>query len=235
MSNHTIVITGASSGIGEALAYAMTIEKVHLILFARRKEKLETVAQKCRELGSLKVSIQVGDVCKKEDVIKLKEKIAELCGEITLVNNAGLFKAEEFHKMSLEAMDEMVMTNLLGVFYTTHALLPIMLEKGVGQIINISSIAAKTVFPGCSVYSATKAALLSFSQILSSEVRSKGIRVCSILPGMTHTEIWDHLDEKTKSRILTRESVAERIKDIIMLPKGITVDEITITPPDGSL
>lgn len=235
MSDKTVVITGGSSGIGEALAYAVAKERFNIILFARREEKLKGVAEKCRELGASMVEVQVGDVSNKKDVLKLEGVVQNFSGEIVLVNNAGIFDSTYFNEVALDVIDQMIHVNLLGVFYVTRSLLPIMLERGKGQVINISSVAAKMVFPGCAVYAASKAGLLAFSNILSSEVRGKGVRVSTVLPGMTHTEIWDHLDETTKSRILPAALVAERIKELIMLPKGITVDEITLTPSQDTL
>jgi short-subunit dehydrogenase len=187
-----VAITGASSGIGEATALAFARKGSRLALGARRLERLNAVAQRCREKGSADVSTRRLDVGKRADArafvaaaLRDHERID------VLVNNAGLGWMGRFHEMPEEKVDELVATNLAGVIATTQAALPSMLERRRGVIINVASIVGLRAAPYSAVYSATKHAVVGLSHALRGELSGTGVKVCVVYPASTKTEFFD--------------------------------------------
>jgi len=187
-----VAITGASSGIGEATALAFARKGSRLALGARRLERLNAVAQRCREKGSADVSTRRLDVGKRADArafvaaaLRDHERID------VLVNNAGLGWMGRFHEMPEEKVDELVATNLAGVIATTQAALPSMLERRRGVIINVASIVGLRAAPYSAVYSATKHAFVGLSHALRGELSGTGVKVCVVYPASTKTEFFD--------------------------------------------
>ena len=187
-----VAITGASSGIGEATALAFARKGSRLALGARRLERLNAVAQRCREKGSADVSTRRLDVGKRADArafvaaaLRDHERID------VLVNNAGLGWMGRFHEMPEEKVDELVATNLAGVIATTQAALPSMLERRRGVIINVASVVGLRAAPYSAVYSATKHAVVGLSHALRGELSGTGVKVCVVYPASTKTEFFD--------------------------------------------
>ncbi len=181
-----VVITGASSGIGEAAAIAFARRGARLELGARRLEKLNTVARKCRQAGSPDVNVRLLDVGQRASarafiaaVLRDHERLD------VLVNNAGTGWVGRAHQMPEEKIDELITTNLKGVINTTQAALPWMLERRRGVIINVASVAGFRPSPYSAVYSATKHAVVGFSHALRGELAGTGVKVCVVYPGVT--------------------------------------------------
>jgi short-subunit dehydrogenase len=191
LKGSVVVITGASSGIGEASALAFARKRANLVLGARRLDQLNAVAQKCRERGAPEVTVRRIDVGQRVEArafvaaaLRDHERID------VLVNNAGVGWMGRLHEMSDEKVDELVATNLKGMITTTQAALPSMLTRGRGVIINVSSVLGFRAAPYSSVYSATKHAVVGFSHALRGELSGTGVKVCVVYPASTETEFF---------------------------------------------
>jgi short-subunit dehydrogenase len=183
-----VVITGASSGIGEAAALAFARKRSNLVLGARRLDQLNSVAQRCREAGAPEVTVRRLDVTQRIDArafvaaaLRDHERID------VLVNNAGLGWMGRLQEMPEEKVDELIATNLKGVITTTQAALPSMIERRRGVIINVSSVLGYRAAPYSAVYSATKHAVAGFSHALRGELSGTGVKVCVVYPSSTET------------------------------------------------
>ena len=181
-----VVITGASSGIGEATAVAFAKRGARLELGARRLEKLNAVAQRCRAAGSPEVDVRLVDVGNRASA---RAFIAAALRDYerldVLVNNAGTGWQGRAHEMPEEKLDEVIATNLKGVVNTTQAALPWMIERRRGVIINVASVAGFRPSPYSAVYGATKHAVVGFSHALRGELSGTGVKVCVVYPGVT--------------------------------------------------
>ena len=186
-----VAITGASSGIGEATALAFARRGSRLALGARRLDRLNAVAQKCREKGSPDVSTRRLDVGRSSDANAFVTSALRDHERIDiLVNNAGLGWMGRLHEMPQEKVDELIATNLAGVIATTQAALPSMLERRRGVIINVASVVGFRAAPYSAVYSATKYALVGLSHALRGELSGSGVKVCVVYPASTQTEFF---------------------------------------------
>ena len=180
------MITGASSGIGEATAYAFARAGARLELCARRFDRLNAVAQRCRQLGSPEVNVRVVDVGQKAQARAfIAASLRDFERLDVLVNNAGVGWAGRLHRMPEEKVDELITTNIKGVINTTQAALPWMLERRRGVIINVASVAGFRASPYSAVYSATKHAVVGLSHALRGELSGTGVKVCAVYPYVT--------------------------------------------------
>jgi short-subunit dehydrogenase len=186
-----VAVTGASSGIGEATALAFARRGSRLALGARRLDRLNAVAQKCRERGSPDVSTRRLDVGRRSDASGFVTSALRDHEHIDiLVNNAGLGWMGRLHEMPEEKVDELIATNLAGVIATTQAALPSMLERRRGVIINVASVVGFRAAPYSAVYSATKYAVVGLSHALRGELSGTGVKVCVVYPASTATEFF---------------------------------------------
>jgi NADP-dependent 3-hydroxy acid dehydrogenase YdfG len=181
-----VVITGASGGIGEATAIAFARTGARLELGARRLEKLNAVAEKCRAAGAPDVNVRLLDVGQRASArafvaatLRDHERLD------VLVNNAGTGWMGRTHQMPEEKVDELIATNFKGIVNTTQAALPWMLERRRGVIINVASVAGFRPSPYSAVYGATKHAVVGFSHALRGELSGTGVKVCVVYPGVT--------------------------------------------------
>ncbi len=235
----TIFITGASSGFGEATARKFSSEGHRLILLARRREKLIDLAHQLG--GENKCHLISADVRDKEEVENALSGLPEEFRSIdVLVNNAGLAlglgPAED---ASLKDWEIMVDTNIKGVIYLTKAVLPGMIRRGHGQIINIGSVAGSWPYPGGNVYGSTKAFVQQFSRNLRSDLSGKNIRVSLVEPGMSETEFslirFEGDQEKAKAVYhsmspLSADDIAETVFWICSMPAHVNVNQIELMP-----
>ena len=235
----TIFITGASSGFGEATARKFSSEGHRLILLARRREKLIDLAHQLG--GENKCHFICADVRDKEEVENALSGLPEDFRSIdVLVNNAGLAlglgPAED---ASLKDWEIMVDTNIKGVIYLTKALLPGMIRRGRGQIINIGSVAGSWPYPGGNVYGGTKAFVQQFSRNLRSDLSGKNIRVSLVEPGMSETEFslirFEGDQDKAKAvyhsmNPLSAEDIAETVFWICSMPAHVNVNQVELMP-----
>lgn len=188
-NENVIIITGASSGIGAATARRLGHDGAHIVLAARRKEKLEDVAAEIERSGGEALVVQT-DICKRTDIEHLVQTTLEHWGRIdVLVNNAGIANNAPLFKMDPEVIHQGVHVNLLGVIECTQAVLPVMLRQRSGHIVNVSSLAGVIATPDSPVYSATKFGVNGFSDALRREVRRDGIFVSAFCPGYTPSEL----------------------------------------------
>lgn len=231
LHDRTVVITGASSGIGEALAHAFAAWGSRLVLVARRADVLETLAAKLIDQYNIRAVVIPADVTRDEDCERIVSTAVETFNRIDIVvNNAGLTMGGAFVNYDPAAIRRLIEVNLYAPIRLTQAALPHMLRQEWGHIVNVSSIASAITPPGDSVYSATKAGLNTFSQIIYREMRHKGIRVTLALPGWTKTPMIKNMDvEKMRatgllSPFITIDSpttVAEGIVDAVRFNRRI--------------
>jgi len=181
-----VVVTGASSGIGAASAIAFARAGARLELGARRLDRLGAVAERCRAAGSPAVNVRLLDVGERASArtfIAAAKRDHERLD--ILVNNAGVGWRGALHEMPEEKVDELIATNLKGVINTTQSLLPWMLERRRGVIINVASVVGFRPAPYSAVYSATKHAIVGLSHALRGELSGTGVKVCVVYPGVT--------------------------------------------------
>jgi len=188
LSGKVAIITGASAGIGRASVIALAGEGASLVLSARRKDRLEDLASKVRELGGRAVVV-VGDArdenCAKQAVATALEEFDSLD---ILINNVGVGNYKNLVDTSADEYDEMMDTNMRSTFLFTRHAVPVMIERGAGTILVVSSMAGVYGFGGEAVYCATKFAQVGFAQALDNELRPFGIKVGAICPGGVKTE-----------------------------------------------
>ena len=192
LANKTAIITGGGSGIGQACARAFCWEGANVVLFGRRKQKLEKTAHELAEtsqkLGSRVLTIP-GDMTRSEDLDRLVHETRNTFHRIDiLVNNAGLFKGAPLHEISDDQYDEMMNINMKAVFQLTRRVLPVMMEQKGGNIIHISSILGIIAVPQVAAYNISKGALNQFSRSIAVEYGSYGIRSNAICPGLIETD-----------------------------------------------
>lgn len=187
--NKTVLITGASSGIGQACARKFASEGARLILNARSTEKLERLAQELNEEYETECHVMPFDVCNRKAAAEALESLPESWKSIDiLINNAGLaVGVDKEHEGNMDEWDAMIDTNIKALLSMTRLVVPGMVERGCGHIINIGSIAGDAAYPGGSVYCATKAAVKALSDGLRIDLVDTPLRVTNIKPGMVET------------------------------------------------
>jgi 3-oxoacyl-[acyl-carrier protein] reductase len=230
--SRVLVITGASSGLGRALALRAAQSGDNLVLIARRESLLREVALECKNAVAL-----VGSVADEPIWKAAVQAVRQLEGdEIILVNNAGIARFGSFHDQDFNTWREQMDTNLLGAMGLTHALIPAMLERGAGRVVNILSIVLKTALPGTAGYTASKAGLEAMSRALSAEYRKQGITFTNIYPGASNTSIWDaQQGHPPRDQMIPEDSLADTIHQALQTPRDRVIEELVITPPLGIL
>ncbi len=235
LKNQTALITGATRGIGLAIAHALAAESCNLILTARDESALARVS---RELASSKIKILVHpcDVRDPHSVDALFRSARRQFRRLDiLINNAGIAHPNlAIEKLPFPVWKNVLDTNLTGMFLVTQAALVIM--KRSGTIVNNLSIAATRVFPGSAAYNASKHGALGLTNTLREELRPKGIRVIALLPGATETDIWPTLwPQAPRRKMMSPQTVAQAIVESILLPANATVETLEILPTLGTL
>lgn len=237
----TVFITGASSGIGEATAKAFAEEGYRLVITGRRHDRLKRVKNEMEADYGAEVLVLSFDIRDRYQCEAAIESLPEEFSEIDiLVNNAGLASGfEHIDEGDPADWDAMVDTNVKGLLYVTRVVSGKMIERGVGHIINIGSIAGTQPYPSGAVYSATKHAVHALSQSMRMDFLKDGIKVTEIRPGMTETEfsvVRFHGDKEAADNVyggmtpLTGDDVAEAILWAVDQPSHVNIDEIMITP-----
>lgn len=195
IANKVVIITGASSGLGEAAARQLAAQGASVVLAARRSTRIEALAAEISRAGGNAVAVGA-DVTKQEDMQRLADAAVEKFGRVdVLVNNAGLMPLSPLERLKVDEWDRMIDVNLRGVLYGIAAVLPRMKAQRSGHIITTASVAGHKVFPGSAVYSATKFAVRALSEGLRQEVKAYNIRTTIISPGAVTTELLDHISE----------------------------------------
>ncbi len=233
MKNKAVWITGASSGIGKSLAKKFAQNNFNVIASARRVELIEKLSS---DLPDAKIIPVKNDVSKFEDVNKTYNSFAESFEIDCLINNAGTTVFKSFIDTEIDDIKRVTEVNLLGAIYTTKVVLPEMIRRQKGTIINILSVAANTIFTNSTVYSASKAGLEMFGKVLREEVRDYNIRVINIFPGATATEIWpESALERFSEKMMQPDKLADLIFQIYKSDFSLSPEEITIRPIGGDL
>ncbi|MED4401852.1 3-ketoacyl-ACP reductase [Metabacillus fastidiosus] len=209
----TALVTGAGKGIGKATAIALAKEGVNIGLLARTEADLRDVAAEIEQLG-VKVAYATADVSSLEEVEKAVNHVTSQLGSFDiLINNAGIGKFGGFLELDPEEWKKMIDVNLMGVYYVTRSVLPQLIEKNGGDIINISSTAGQKGAPVTSAYSASKFGLLGLTESLALEVRKHNIRVTALTPSTVATELAykENLTDGNPEKVMQPEDLAELI------------------------
>jgi 3-oxoacyl-[acyl-carrier protein] reductase len=229
------VITGASRGIGLAIAEAFAEAKYKVTILAREATRLQAAVDKLKSRGLLLES-QVCDVTDANSVEFAFARISAKHNQIhVLVNNAGIAHAlASAEKLSLDTWKQVIDTNLTGTFLVTRAALSLM-QSG-GTIVNNLSVAAIQPFAGMSAYNASKYGAYGFTQALREDLRKSGIRVLALLPGATDTDIWGQFwPNAPREKMVSPRTVAEAVVHAVSTPANISIDEIRLGPASGVL
>lgn len=236
MTNQTALITGASSGIGRAIALTFAKAGIDLILVSRSLEKLQAVRHEVTALG-VKAQVYAVDLSLVEQVQPQIAKIVKEAGKLDiLVNNAGMGYTGTLSDTPLAHWQQVLDLNLTSVFQCMQGVLPLMREQKQGTIVNIASIAAKQSFPGWGAYSVSKAGLVALSQTLA--IEEPDLRVITLCPGAVHTELWDSETVKVdlnRAAMLTPEAVAQTVLYAVSLPPTAVITELTLMSNAGVL
>ena len=239
IAGKVIVITGASSGMGEVAARHLAAKGASVVLGARRSDRIEALAAEIAEAGGKAVAV-VTDVTKRQHVQKLVDTAVETYGRIdVLINNAGVMPLSPTERLKVDEWDQMIDVNLKGVLYGIAAALPPMQAQKSGHIINLSSVAGHKIFAGSTVYSATKSAVRVISEGLRAEMAPHNIRVTIISPGAVKTELLDHISEADVQKAnqdyvgqvgVPAETFARLVAFAISEPEEVSINEILFRP-----
>ncbi|HMI60976.1 MAG TPA: 3-ketoacyl-ACP reductase [Puia sp.] len=221
------LITGAGKGIGKAIALALAAEGVNLALIARTEKDLKAVAGEVKPSG-VKVEFATADVASREQVDQAVEKLAKTLGPIDiLINNAGIGQFGKFMELSPEEWEQIVKVNLFGPYYVTRAILPSMLHRQTGDIVNVSSTAGQKGSPLTSAYSASKFGLIGMSESLMLEVRKSNIRVFTLTPSTIATDMAINLKltDGNPEKVMQAEDIAELVVSQLKLNRRVVVKD----------
>jgi NAD(P)-dependent dehydrogenase (short-subunit alcohol dehydrogenase family) len=229
------LVTGASRGIGLAIAKALAVEGCHLVITSTNHNNLQKAEREVAKLAQRVLS----KPCSVSDEKAVEALFAALRREFgkldVLVNNAGISHSmAPVAKLDARVWMEVLATNLTGMFLVTRSALALMGPGG--TIVNNLSVAARGVFAGESAYCASKHGALGFTNTLREEIREKGIRVIALMPGPTDTDIWKQFwPEAPRSKMMRPETVAAAVVSALVLPTNSTVEELTVAPTAGGL
>lgn len=233
LKNKVAVITGASRGIGLALAQALVAEECNVVITGRSEQTLKAALEKLNPYRATAIPCDVSDA---SSVGKLFAAIKKRHANIdVLVNNAGISHAlNPVEQLAFETWKHVIDTNLTGMFLCTQAALPLMAAGA--TIVNNLSVAAVRIFAGMAAYNASKFGALGFTNVLREELRKKGIRVLALLPGATDTPIWDQFwPDAPREKMISAATVAEAVLHVLKLPAKATIEEIRIGPAAGAI
>jgi NADP-dependent 3-hydroxy acid dehydrogenase YdfG len=239
IENKVVVITGASSGLGEATARHLAAQGAIIVLGARRADRIEALAEELTAAGRRAKAVPT-DVTDRDQVRHLVDTAVEDFGRVdVMLNNAGLMPLAPLERLKLDEWDQMIDVNIKGVLYGIAAALPHMKEQRSGHIINVSSVYGHVVDPGATVYCATKFAVRALSEGLRREVKPYNIRTTVISPGAVSTELLEHIGEKdiqaeTKEFVskiaVGADTFARMVAFAVNEPDDVDVNEILFRP-----
>jgi 3-oxoacyl-[acyl-carrier protein] reductase len=221
------LITGAGKGIGKAIALVLAAEGVNLALIARTEKDLQAVAAEAKKSG-IKVALAIADVADIDAVDRAVGQLVSALGPIDiLINNAGIGRFGKFLELSPQEWEQVVKVNLFGAYYVTRAVLPSMLERQTGDIVNISSTAGQKGSPLTSAYSASKFGLIGMSESLMLEVRKSNIRVFTMTPSTVATDMAINLKltDGNPEKVMQAEDFAELLVSQLKLNRRVVVKD----------
>jgi 3-hydroxy acid dehydrogenase / malonic semialdehyde reductase len=243
LKDKIVCITGASSGIGAACAREFARHGAALLLSARRKERLTALAARLSAEHRVRTHVVPLDVTRQKDVERTFQTLPPEWKDIDiLVNNAGLSRGlDKLHEGKIQDWEEMIDTNVKGLLYVSRAVVPRMVERKSGHIINLGSIAGHQVYPGGNVYCASKYAVAAISQGLKMDLLGTGVRVCSVDPGLVETEFSEvrFRGDRTRAaktyanmRPLRPEDIADIIVFCATRPLHVDISNVVVMPTD---
>jgi NADP-dependent 3-hydroxy acid dehydrogenase YdfG len=239
IADKVIVITGASSGLGEASARLLSSEGASVVLGARRQDRIQALADELTNGGGRAIAVTT-DVRDRTQVKKLVDAAVETYGRIdVLINNAGLMPQALLEQLQIDEWDRMIDVNIKGVLYGIAAALPHMKKQKAGHIINVSSVAGHKVGPGFAVYAATKHAVRALSEGLRQEVKPYNIRTTVVSPGAVATELPNSITDPVAAERVRKfyadaaipaDSFARAVAFAISQPEEVDINEIVFRP-----
>lgn len=239
IAGKVVVITGASSGLGEATARLLSAQGASVVLGARRIDRLQSLAKELNKNGGKAIAVTT-DVTNRDQVRALVDTAVQTYGRIDVIlNNAGLMPQAPLEKLKVDEWDQMIDVNIKGVLYGIAAALPYMKEQKSGHIINVSSVAGHKIRPGSVVYAATKHAVRALSEGLRMEVKPYNIRTTIISPGAVASELPNTItDPETAERIhkfyeetaIPADSFARTVAFAMSQPEDVDINEILFRP-----
>lgn len=241
------LITGASSGIGEATALALAGLGATVVLVARRKDRLDALAERVQTDGGKALVIEADITSREQAEAAVQRTVSELSRLDIVINNAGVMLLGPIEDAPLEEWERMVQINVLGLLYCSHAALPHLLkaagdsQRGVADIVNISSVAGRVARQGSGVYNLTKHGVGAFSESLRQEVTGRHVRVSLVEPGAVATELASHNRPEIQESIGRRfgqiermeaQDIADAIIYIVTRPRRVAINELLIRPTE---
>lgn len=239
IAGKVVVITGASSGMGEATARSLAEQGAKVVLGARRADRLESIVADIKAEGGEAIA-KATDVTKREEVQALVDNAKQTFGTVDVIfNNAGLMPLSMLASQKVDEWEQMIDVNLKGTLYGISAVLPIFQEQKSGQVINVSSVYGHKTVPTGAVYCATKYAVRSLSEGLRQEVKDYNVRVTVLSPGAVDTELTSHITEEgtgdqvrdfVKQIAIPASTMADMVSFAISQPENVDVNEILFRP-----
>jgi len=242
-----VLVTGASSGIGEATALALAAEGASVALVARRKDRLDALAARIEGAGGTALALEA-DVTEREQAVAAVAATVDAFGRLdTVINNAGVMLLGPIEDAPVEEWDRMVALNLQGLLYVAHAALPHLLAaagdgpRQVADLVNVSSVAGRIARSGSGVYNLTKFGVGAFSESMRQEFARRHLRVALVEPGAVATELTDHLRPEVKETLAKRladierleaQDIAESIAFVVTRPRHVAINELLIRPTE---
>ena len=241
------LVTGASSGIGEATARVLAEEGAAVAVAARRVDRLQELASTIEQKGGRALVIETDVTDEAQARAAVERTVAELGRLDTVINNAGVMLLGPAESAPLEEWERMVSLNVLGVLYTTHSALPHLLAavesspRGVADLVNISSVAGRVARMGSSVYNLSKWGVGAFTESLRQEFTKRHLRVSVVEPGAVRTELGSHVREEVRAASLSRfkdveilhaEDIADAISYIVTRPRRVAINELLVRPTE---
>ncbi|MBU8906318.1 SDR family oxidoreductase [Desertibacillus haloalkaliphilus] len=231
LQGKTAIITGASSGIGAGIANELASEGANVVLAARRTEKLNELENEIKEQGSGNVLTVQTDVTSRQDVEELVKQAETTFNHVDIfVNNAGQMLSSQVLSGKVDEWEQMIDVNIKGVLFGINSILPSMLERSSGHIINIASVSGLEVTKVSTVYSATKFAVRAISTGLEKELAKTGVRVTNISPGMVDTSLVSGSSWNNERKKLETKDIAKAVIYAVTQPDYVNVNEITVRP-----
>lgn len=229
------VITGASKGLGLAIAEALAKEGHRLFINSRNETEIKAVASQLSSKYGVEVDGMVADLSKKEEVLAFGQHLLNKEEAIDiLVNNAGIYLPGEVHKEEEGTLEKLIETNLYSAYYLTKVLMPAIFKAPQPHIFNMCSIASLDALPNGGSYSVSKFALLGYTKALRAELKERKIKVTAILPGATWSDSWKGVD-LPRQRLMEAEDIAALVMACYKLSPAACVEEIVVRPQLGDL